>query len=235
MEKKYHKLIAELRKVCNIAFGKNLVDTHSGNISAGTEDGILITKTGKSLINLKPDDFIIVNITKSENNNNQNNKKNCASSELEVHRFILDSFPASSVFHCHPLNAIALSLLADKTGADGIAGAIADGSIKKLFSLYPDIKIIKPLDFEAAYFFPEIYVFPLKFIEDIKSGKLSAFNIKAGDIFKENGIFMVKSHGSFSWGRTPTDALRWAMTFEASSEIILKLEKASCLVFNAKI
>ena len=76
MEKKYSKLIAELRNVCNIAFGKNLVDTHSGNISAGTEDGILITKTGKSLINLKPDDFTV---TQSKNNNK--NKKNCASSE----------------------------------------------------------------------------------------------------------------------------------------------------------
>ncbi|MCL4533206.1 MAG: class II aldolase/adducin family protein [Deltaproteobacteria bacterium] len=214
MEKKYSKLIAELRNVCNIAFDKNLVDTHSGNISVGTEDGILITKTGRSLINLKQDDFTA--------------SANCASSELEVHRFILKSFPASSVFHCHPLNAIALSLRADKTGADGISGAIAngsikDGSIKKLFSIYPNIKIIKPLDFESAYFFPEIYIFPLKFIDDIKSGKLSAFNIKAGDIFKENGVFMVKSHGSFSWGQTPADALRWTMTLETSSEIILKL------------
>ncbi len=211
--KKYSKLIAELRNVCNIAFDKNLVDTHSGNISIGTEDGILITKTGRSLINLKPDDFTV--------------SANCASSELEVHRFILNGFPESSVFHCHPLNAIALSLRADKS-ADGISGAIADGSVKngslkKLFSIYPDIKIIKPLDFESAYFFPEIYVFPLKFIDDVKSGKFSAFNIKAGDIFKENGVFMVKSHGSFSWGPTPTDALRWAMTLEASSEIILKL------------
>ncbi|MGC8553999.1 MAG: class II aldolase/adducin family protein [Candidatus Acidulodesulfobacterium sp.] len=219
MEKKYFRLIAELRKVCNIAFDKNLVDTHSGNISAGTEDGILITKTGKSLINLKPDDFTI-----AQSKNNNKNKKNCASSELEVHGFILNSFPASSVFHCHPLNAITLSLFEDKTDGDGISVAIADGPVKKLFSLYPDIKIIKPLDFESAYFFPEIYVFPLKFTEDIKSGKLAAYNIKAGDIFKENGIFMIKSHGSFSWGRTPTDALRWAMTLEASSEIILKLK-----------
>ena len=220
MEKKYSKLIAELRNACNIAFDKNLVDTHSGNISAGTEDGILITKTGKSLINLEPDDFIIM----PPENNNHNEKKS-ASSELEVHRFILKDFPASSVFHSHPLNAIALSLHAEKTktGADGLFGAIADGYKKKLFSIYPDIKIIKPLDFESAYFFPEIYVFPLKFIDDVKNGKLSAYNIKAGDIFKENGVFMVKSHGSFSWGRTPMDALRWTMTLEASSEIILKL------------
>ncbi len=205
MEKKYSKLIAELRSVCNIAFDKNLVDTHSGNISVGTEDGILITKTGRSLINLEPDDFTL--------------SEDCASSELEVHRFILNGFPKSSVFHCHPLNAIALSLRADKS-ADGSA---KDGSIKKLFSIYPDIQIIKPLDFESAYFFPEIYVFPLKFINDVKSGKLSDFNIKADDIFKENGVFMVKSHGSFSWGRTPAEALRWAMTLEASSKIILKL------------
>ena len=220
MEKKYSKLIAELRKVCNTAFDKNLVDTHSGNISVGTEDGILITKTGRSLINLKPDDFTVIPATPE---NNKKNEKNCASSELEVHRFILKGFPASSVFHCHPLNAIALSLCADKTGAGGISGATADGFMKKLFSIYPDIKIIKPLDFESAYFFPEIYVFPLKFIDDVKSGKFSAYNIKACDIFKENGVFMVKSHGSFSWGQTPMDALRWAMALEASSEIILKL------------
>jgi Ribulose-5-phosphate 4-epimerase and related epimerases and aldolases len=182
------------------------VDTHSGNISVETEDGILITKTGRSLINLKPDDFTV--------------SANCASSELEVHRFILKSFPASSVFHCHPLNAIALSLRTDKTGADGISGAIADASLKKLFSIYPDIKIIKPLDFESAYFFPEIYVFPLKFIDDVKSGTFSAFNIKAGDIFKENGVFMIKSHGSFHGDGLRRLTLRWAMTLEASSEII---------------
>ena len=222
MEKKYSKLIAELRNACNIAFDKNLVDTHSGNISAGTEDGILITKTGRSLMNLKPDDFTVMPAV-PENNNDNRSEKNSASSELEVHRFILNAFPSSSVFHCHPLNAIALSLSKYKAEADGISGTITNGSIKKLFSIYPDIKIIKPLDFESAYFSPEIYVFPLKFIDDVKSGKFSAYNIKACDIFKENGVFMVKSHGSFSWGRTPMDALRWAMTLEASSEIILKL------------
>jgi len=97
----------------------------------------------------------------------------------------------------------------------------APPAVKKIYKEYPGLDKITPADFESAYFFPEIYVLPLKLMEDIKAGKMK-FKLEAKDIFKENGVFMIKSHGSFSWGQTPLDALRWTMALEASSEIILK-------------
>ncbi len=228
MKTGYSKYVSQLRTICKIAFDKNLIDTHSGNISMGVENKILITKTGRSLINLKQDDFTLASLEDNDKNNNE------ASSELEVHRFILKSFPSAAVFHCHPLNAAALSLCLDKI--DKISASAAENKtnkfdnansnsptyIEKIYSHYPGTDIITPIDYESAYFFPKIYVFPVKFIDDIKKGGLK-FKLNADDIFKENGVFMIKSHGSFSWGKTPIDALRWAMTLEASSEIILKL------------
>ena len=212
----YYKNIAELGRICKIAFDKGLLDTHSGNISMGIKKDILITKTGRSLIDLKPRDFAVVPFNPEDQESLASSEP---SSELEVHKFILKSFPGSTVFHSHPLNAIALSLTTNKKESGKFKSAPL--VIKKLCAEYPDLDKITPVDFESAYFFPEIYVLPLKFIEDIKAGNLKP-GFKAKDIFKKNGVFMIKSHGSFSWGPTPLEALRWTMALEASSEIILK-------------
>ncbi len=263
----YSKKIIEMRRICKIAFDKGLIDTHSGNISVGAGSDILITKTGASLVDLQLSDFTAVpfkyenryDLIYSRARGGQFNLKrtqtadkvssnalnvNEASSELKIHEFILNSFPEATVFHAHPLNAIALSL---KTCNDGSGNKLESAaspplsfgspalapplfplpsSFKKLYSQYPDLDIIRPVDFESAYFFPEIYIFPLSFITDIKSGNLK-LKLKAKDIFKENGVFMIKSHGSFSWGKTPLDALRWTIMLEASSEIILKSSRSS--------
>jgi L-fuculose-phosphate aldolase len=212
----YYRNIAELGRVCKIAFDKGLLDTHSGNISMDIKKSILITKTGRSLIDLKPRDFAVVPLNPE---NQESPASSEPSSELEVHKFILKSFPGSTVFHSHPLNAIALSLSLHGKEPDKFKSTPL--VIKKLYLEYPDIDKITPVDFESAYFFPEIYVLPLKFIEDIKTGNLKP-EFKAKDIFNKNGVFMIKSHGSFSWGTTPLEALRWTMVLETSSEIILK-------------
>lgn len=225
--------IKEMRVVCNIAFDKDLIDTNSGNISYGLGKDMLITKTGASLMNLKYEDFTVASVSAG----NVQLNYHPASSELAIHRFILKSFPESCVFHAHPSSAIALSLL------DNILSNKKDSKLlieelkeenkdnnnlddfmnKSLILKYPDIKIIIPLDIETAYFFPYIYVFPLGFINDIKSLNENKLNFSAKDIFKEQGIFMIKSHGSFAWGKTPIEALRWTMMLEAASKIILKI------------
>ena len=220
----YSKYVSELGRVCKIAFDKGLIDTHSGNISMGIKKSILITKTGKSLINLKPSDFTSVPLNPEKQSRNglnpaESTEASEPSSELEIHKFILKSFPGSTVFHSHPVNAIALSLILNKKRA--VKFKSSSLVIRKLHAEYPDLDKITPLDFESAYFFPEIYILPLKFTEDIKSGGLK-LKLEAKDMFKENGVFMIKSHGSFSWGPTPLEALRWTMALEASSEIILK-------------
>ncbi|MHB1545418.1 MAG: class II aldolase/adducin family protein [bacterium] len=215
----YSKNVLELGRVCKIAFDKGFLDTHSGNISMGINRNILITKTGRSLIDLKPRDFTVVPLSSENESRRCGFTENGPSSELEVHRFILKSFPGSTVLHSHPLNAIALSLSLDKINKNKFEPSTL--AVKNIYKEYPDLDKISPVDFESAYFFPEIYVLPLKLIEDIKTDKLK-LKFEAKDIFKENGVFMIKSHGSFSWGQNPLDALRWTMALEASSEIILK-------------
>ena len=249
----YIKKIAELKRVCKIAFDKDLIDTHSGNISMGIDKDLLITKTGRSLIDLKPQDFTVAPVIKPEkedgenvpaaaapaaktrktaggkDDNKDNNDNGGASSEIDIHRFILRSFPNSTVFHSHPVNAIALSLSlhknTDNNKKKGDRFKSVPFFLEKLYKKYPELDEITPLDFESAYFFPKIYVFPLDFTLDIKTKNLR-IDFEAKDIFKENGVFMIKSHGSFAWGKTPLDALRWTIMLEASAKIILK-----CLSF----
>jgi L-fuculose-phosphate aldolase len=217
-EGKEEKKVLELNRVCRIAFDKGLLDTHSGNIGMGIGGDILITKTGRSLIDLKPQDFTTIPVIKPE----KGDKDGGASSEIGIYRFILKSFPDSTVFHSHPVNAIALTLNLRKNtnNRNGVSKSCTP-LFKNLYKKYRELDEIIPLDFESAYFFPKIYVFPLNLIEDIKKNSLRP-PFEAKDIFKENGVFMIKSHGSFAWGKTPLDALRWTMMLEASAEIILK-------------
>ncbi|RZD18775.1 MAG: hypothetical protein EVG15_04115 [Candidatus Acididesulfobacter diazotrophicus] len=276
----YLKKIKEMQYSCSIAFNKNLIDTHSGNISYGDADSneMIITKTGASLINLEIKDFTIVPIEVNKISY-LTEEEESPSSEIAVHRFILKSFPNSCILHTHPETAIALSIkdnykfrenkyiynledfnniCCDKsksaneyenkknifenskkkeTGENEVYKNTAAlnltnndiilnnlNTISGLFKIYPELKILKPADFEAAYFFPSIYIFPLSFIEDIKSNNKNNINFKAGGIFADNGIFIVKSHGCFAWGKTALDALRWTMMLESSSRILCMLE-----------
>ncbi|MCL5673904.1 MAG: class II aldolase/adducin family protein [Deltaproteobacteria bacterium] len=280
----YLKKIKEMQHSCSIAFNKNLIDTHSGNISYGdtASNEMIITKTGASLINLEIKDFTIAPIEINKigiNKISYLTEEESPSSEIAVHRFILKSFPNSCILHTHPETAIALSIkdnykfrenkyiynLEDfnniyrdksksaneyenkknifenskkiETGEKEVYKNTAAlnltnndiilnnlNTISGLFKIYPELKILKPADFEAAYFFPSIYIFPLSFIEDIKSNNKNNIKFKTGGIFADNGIFIVKSHGCFAWGKTALDALRWTMMLESSSRILYMLE-----------
>ncbi|RZD16503.1 MAG: hypothetical protein EVJ46_05660 [Candidatus Acididesulfobacter guangdongensis] len=250
----YLKKIKEMQKACSIAFSKNLIDTHSGNISCGNSlnNEIIITKTGASLINLEVNDFTIAPLEIADIANNgyypsDTLKESSPSSEIAVHRFIAQSYPDSCILHTHPETAIALgindnyrysenkymynfedfnknkdALLAlDKKNSD--TKNLNIDTIHNLFEKYPELKILKPADFEASYFFPLIYIFPLNFIDDIKLNNKNNINFKISDIFTDNGIFIIKYHGCFAWGKTALDALRWTMMLESSSKILYML------------
>lgn len=224
--------ISELGGLCRIAFDKGLIDTHSGNVSRGIKKNrLVISKTGSSLINPSHDDFTIIPIARNAGQKIKPEEVE-ASSEKEIHRFIIKSFPGSTVFHGHPVNAVALSVKAELQSQllvpKNISRTAAEKKpfpyIVRLAEKYPEIRVIRPLDFESAYFFPEIFVFPLRLIEDIKTGTV-ALPFEAKDIFGENGVFIISSHGSFSWGKTPLDALRWTMVLEFASKVILTANK----------
>ncbi len=86
-----------------IAIGEKLQNLHlavakSGNLSARLDkDNILITATGTSLGQLKPEDIIKINL-----NNEKDLKNNRLSTEFPMHRLIYESFEAKAVIHCHP-------------------------------------------------------------------------------------------------------------------------------------
>ncbi len=82
----FDEKILELRRVCNIAFDKGLIDTHSGNIGMGIGDNVLITKTGRSLIDLQSHDFTTVPLIKSKKDTKSMDGD--ASSEIDIYRFI---------------------------------------------------------------------------------------------------------------------------------------------------
>ena len=113
----YLKKIKEMQKACDIAFSKNLIDTHSGNISCGNSlnNEIIITKTGASLINLEVNDFTIAPLKIADTANDGHYpsdiwKGGSPSSEIAIHRFIAQSYPDSYILHTHPETAIALSI-----------------------------------------------------------------------------------------------------------------------------
>ncbi len=250
----YLKRIKEMQKACSIAFSKNLIDTHSGNISYcdSLNNEILITKTGASLISLEVNDFTIapLEIVNTANNGHYPSdiwKGSSPSSEIAIHRFIAQSYPDSYILHAHPETAIALSindnyrhsenkyiynfedfnkkkdvlLTLFKKNAD--TKNLNIDIIPNLFEIYPELKILKPADFEASYFFPLIYIFPLSFIDDIKLNNKKNINFKISALFTDNGIFVIKYHGCFAWGKTALDALRWTMMLESSSKILYML------------
>ncbi len=51
-------MIGEFRRIGNMMFLSHLVDASSGNLSCRVKDGIWITKTGRSLFNLRGKDIV---------------------------------------------------------------------------------------------------------------------------------------------------------------------------------
>ncbi|MFH1519769.1 MAG: class II aldolase/adducin family protein [Candidatus Omnitrophota bacterium] len=86
-----------------IAIGKKLQDGHlvvanSGNLSARLDkNNILITATGASLGQLKPEAIIKINLR-----NEKDLRNNRLSTEFPVHRLIYESFKTNTIIHCHP-------------------------------------------------------------------------------------------------------------------------------------
>ncbi len=97
-------MISEFRRIGDMLFLSHLVDASGGNLSVKTKDGIWITKTGKSLYNLRGKDIVKIAFEKDVT-------WNAASSEAAVHVNIYKNIEsAKAIVHAHPVNCIALSL-----------------------------------------------------------------------------------------------------------------------------
>ena len=97
-------MISEFRRIGDMLFLSHLVDVSGGNLSVKTKDGVWITKTKKSLYNLRGKDIVKIPFEK-------NVAWNAASSEAAVHINIYKNIEsAKAIVHAHPVNCIALSL-----------------------------------------------------------------------------------------------------------------------------
>ncbi len=97
-------MIGEFRRIGDMMFISGLVDASSGNMSFKTKDGIWITKTGRSLYQLRGKDIVKVGFKKDV-------RWNSASSEIEIHINIYKNIEqAEAIVHAHCPYTIALSL-----------------------------------------------------------------------------------------------------------------------------
>ncbi|WP_457678830.1 class II aldolase/adducin family protein [Thermovibrio sp.] len=95
----------KLIEVAELTFKLGLTDSHGGNLSCRVGDYILIKRSGKSLGNLKPEDFVLTALRESS----QTDK--FASLELIVHRAIYRELPqVKAVLHTHSPYTVACSL-----------------------------------------------------------------------------------------------------------------------------
>ncbi len=97
-------MIGEFRRIGDMLFISGMVDASSGNMSCRTKDGVWITKTGKSLYNLRGKDIVKIGFERDV-------RWNSASSEANIHINIYKNIEnAKAIVHAHCPYAVALSL-----------------------------------------------------------------------------------------------------------------------------
>ncbi|AEA33465.1 class II aldolase/adducin family protein [Hippea maritima] len=102
-------MIGEFRRIGNMMFLSGLVDASSGNMSFKAKDGVWITKTGKSLYNLRGKDIVKIGFERDV-------RWNAASSEVEIHINIYKlNKKSKAILHAHSISTIILSLKGYKT------------------------------------------------------------------------------------------------------------------------
>ncbi len=101
-------MIGEFRRIGDMMFLSGLVDASSGNMSCRTQDGVWITKTGKSLYGLRGKDLVKIGFERDV-------RWNAASSETQIHINIYKNIEcAKAVVHAHCPFTIALSFKQNK-------------------------------------------------------------------------------------------------------------------------
>jgi L-fuculose-phosphate aldolase len=101
-------MIGEFRRIGDMMFLSQIVDASSGNLSCRTKDGVWITKTGKSLYNLRGKDIVKIGFERDV-------RWNAASSEVDIHINIYKNIEdAKAILHAHCPYTVALSLKQNK-------------------------------------------------------------------------------------------------------------------------
>ncbi|MBI4289763.1 MAG: aldolase [Chloroflexi bacterium] len=121
-------LLTQFQTVGRDLFARELISSHSGNMSVRMGAKLFITRRGCMLNNLCDPDLVETGIGKNDR------ATPLAPEEIAVHRAIYRLTPSLAVIHAHPPHAIAISLAAERK----IVPNDAEGH-----SLLPDVPVIR--------------------------------------------------------------------------------------------
>ena len=188
-----------------IQLGRHLYDrhwmhAHGGNLSVRLDpDRFLITADGVSKGTLNQRDLVTVN----KRGQRLNPAEPMPSSELPLHLALYDYYPAvGAVLHTHSITATILSRMTGETlvleGYEMLTALDGVASHTErvtlpVFSNYRDFKYL------ATWFQRYVVRFP------------------------ENNGLLISGHGLYTWGATPSDALRQAEALEFMLECELRM------------
>lgn len=173
-------------------FQAGLNSSHSGNISIfdRKQNIVYIKRSGAMLHALKENDIIKVYLDSMLN-------YELASSELPAHIAIYKNTNANAIVHCHPINAVALSLM----------NAYTFIPLKDVESIYHLKKV--PITVEAWYG------------ESLAKNIFAYFN---NALYNTSiNTVVVRGHGSFSIGETLEECLHYATTLEQACKIFVAM------------
>lgn len=158
---KYGDIYEQFKKVGRIMYEQRLNNSHSGNMSIRVGDRIFITRRGSMLGFLKPEDIIITGFYEDDSG------IALASTEIGVHRAILQKTGALAVAHGHLLMATALSIVQDE---------------------------IIPIDVEGSYYMYKIPVLSFEYAsgsEELAEGVSDALRDYKVVMVKGHGAFTI--------------------------------------------
>lgn len=133
-------LLGQFQTVGRDLFVREMISSHSGNMSVRMGDRLFITRRGCMLNNLCEQDLVETAIGKNDRSTP------LAPEELAVHRSIYLLTPSLAVIHAHPPHAIALSLSERKIVPSDVEG----------HNLLPDVPVIASKGSKAAELAEEI-------------------------------------------------------------------------------
>ena len=171
-----------------------------GNVSGiDREKGLVVIKpSGVSYDGMKPDDMVVVDLKSGETVEGSFRPSSDTPTHLELHR----NFPEiGGITHTHSVNAVAFAQAGCSVKALGTTHAVY---------FYGDIPCTRELSEEEV-----------NTDYELNTGRVIVETFKNLDCNAVPGV-LVKNHGPFAWGKSPSESVYHAVVMETVAEMALK-------------